>query len=279
MISPTGGAKPRKEKPKPILGPHPIPPDPFALTLNAKDGRTQSNVAHRGLTEKNGQSLVFIDHLRALLVKHHVSPEAALRNQQMREALQRLGVKIPKTGLRRYPVNSSTQKGNLAEIVLAEYAIASSGVMLPIYRLRYNPNVDQSMKGDDVLAFDLDGKPTRIIVGEAKFRAVSTATAVQEIVAGLVRSYKGSVPVSLQFVADRLFEAGDIDLGSRVLDCARQFALGKLRLDYVGMLLSDAQSGTRVDTATPPSLRRLAMISVGVADPDALVQACYKHLE
>ncbi|MFQ6963494.1 MAG: Hachiman antiphage defense system protein HamA [Oscillospiraceae bacterium] len=38
------------------------------------------------------------------------------------------------------------------------------------YRLRYNTNPDQSMKGDDVLLFDLDSDPVRIVVGESKFR-------------------------------------------------------------------------------------------------------------
>jgi hypothetical protein len=36
------------------------------------------------------------------------------------------------------------------------------------------------MKGDDVLAFDLDSHPVRVIVGEAKFRATSTKDSVQE---------------------------------------------------------------------------------------------------
>jgi hypothetical protein len=53
------------------------------------------------------------------------------------------------------------------------------------------------MKGDDVLAFDLDSHPVRVIVGEAKFRATSTKGSVQEIVTGLVRSFKAGVNVTL----------------------------------------------------------------------------------
>jgi Cap4 SAVED domain len=99
--------------------------------------------------------------------------------------------------LPRFPIDPSTRKGNLAEVVLAEYLVAATGIVLPIYRLRYNPNIDQSMKGDDVLAFDLDSNPVRIIVGEAKFRGTSTKKAVEEIVDGLARSTKqGSRPRS-----------------------------------------------------------------------------------
>src|SRR5262249_42902052 len=146
------------------------------------------------------------------------------------------------------------------------------------YRLRYNPNVDQSMKGDDVLAFDLDATPVRIVVGEAKFRGTSSSDAVTEIVGGLLRSHKGGVPASLQFVADRLFETGQTDLGRRVQECATLFALGNLRIDYVGMLLSDTQTAARIDAATPNPPHRLAMISLAVPDPDSLAADCYKAL-
>jgi hypothetical protein len=214
-----------------------------------------------------------------MLVRHHASPAALKRTEEHKEAMKLLGFDTEQARLRRFPTNPSTQKGNLAEIVLAEYIVAASGVVLPVYRLRYNPNVDQSMKGDDVLAFDLDMKPVRIIVGEAKFRAAASTAAVEEIVEGLCRSHRGGIPMSLQFVADRLFDSGQVELGRRVLDCAKLFAQGELRIDYVGLLLSDAQAGARVDDATPASLHRLAMISLGVSQPDSLVSACYQELE
>jgi hypothetical protein len=249
------------------------------VSLTAKDGKTASKALHRALAEKDGSRAAAVKALRTMLVNHHASPEALKRTKAHREAMKRLGLDAEQAQLRRFPTNPSTQKGNLAEIVLAEYVVAASGLKLPVYRLRYNPNVDQSMKGDDVLAFDLDANPPRILVGEAKFRGVSSAASVKEIVAGLLRSYKGGVPASLQFVADRLFEAGEVDLGTQVMNCAKLFALGELRIDYVGMLLSDTKSAERVEEATPGALRRLVMISLGVKDPDALVTACYANLE
>lgn len=220
-----------------------------------------------------------IEGIHEMLVQHHADPKALKRSKQQREAMKRLGFEKEQAQLSRFPANPSTRKGNLAEIVLAEYVVAAGGVSSPVYRLRYNPNIDQSMKGDDVLAFDLDADPVRVIVGEAKFRGVSSRAAVKEIVDGLVRSHKGGVPASLQFVADRLFEAGQADLGGRVVECATLFALGKLRLDYVGMLLSDTQVAERVNKATQNSLRRLAMISLGVEDPNSLIEPCYSKLE
>jgi len=262
-----------------ILGDHPVSPHPFGELLIATDAATKNKVPHRVMVEADGSRPAVVVALREMVVQHHAGPEARKRSEQLREAIERLGLGAQLARLRRFPVNPATQKGNLAEIVLAEYVVAASKAALPVYRLRYNPNVDQSMKGDDVLAFDLDADPVRIIVGEAKFRATSSATVVDEIVEALVRSHKAGIPASLQFVADRLFDAGDVVLATRVSDCARLFALGRLRIDYVGMLLSDIQSRSRVDAATPNSLRRLAMISLGVNDPDSLVTDCYSKLE
>lgn len=217
--------------------------------------------------------------IREMLVLHHTSPAARELTAKHHEAMARLGFGEEQARLSRFPTHPSTRKGNLAEVVLAEYVAVTASVALPVYRLRYNPNVDQSMKGDDVLAFDLDSDPVRIVVGEAKYRATSSADAVREIVEGLVRSHKGGIPASLQFVADRLFEMQQSDLGVRVFECAKLFALGRLRLDYVGLLLGDTRSAERVASSTPASLRRLAMISLGVENPDSLVDACFTGLE
>lgn len=275
--APTSGVT--TDTPTPILGAHPTPPHPLGEVLRATDGKTESDVLHRMLQEREGKRPSMIANLRTMLIRHHASPEALKRSQQHREALQRLGVPSTQTALRRFPTSESTQKGNLAEVVLAEYIAAANQATLPIYRLRYNPNIDQSMKGDDVLAFDLDANPVRIIVGESKFRELSTVVAVREIAENLAQSHKGGIPISLQFVADRLFEEGNTKLGERVLECARLFAIGKLQLDYVGLLFSDTKSADRVDRATPSVLRRLAMLSLGVIEPDSLVAACYNGLE
>jgi hypothetical protein len=247
--------------------------------LVANDSLTSTRVPHRELMEADGKRPAIVKSIRKMLVRHHISPEAMKRDRQQREAMARLGFAAQQERLRRFPTSSKTRKGNLAEVVLAEYIVAASGADLPVYRLRYNPNVDQSMKGDDVLAFDLDADPVRIIVGEAKFRAASTTAAVTDIVDSLLRSHKGGIPVSLQFIADRLFDSAQADLGARIMECAKLFALGKLRLDYVGMLLSDTRSAERVDQAAPNSLRRLVMISLGIETPSALVDACYEDLE
>jgi hypothetical protein len=262
-----------------ILGVHPAESHPFGSLLSAIDGETNSGVPHRTLAEHNNQRKALVECVREMLIRHHVSPEALERDKKRRAAMKRQGFEDVQSSMKRFPTNTSTQKGNLAEVVLAEYLIAASDVSLPIYRLRYNPNVDQAMKGDDVLAFDLDSDPIRIIVGESKFRSSSSKAAVIEIVEGLLRSHKGGIPASLQFVADLLFETGKIDLGERVLECATMFALEKLRIDYVGLLMSDTRSASKLNQHTDNTLHRLAVISFGLDSPSSIVDPCFNGLE
>lgn len=262
-----------------ILGDHPTDCHAFGVLLTASDGSTESGVPHRELSECDGQRKAIVEYIREMLVRHHVSPEAIERDRLRRAAMQHLGFEDDQSRMRRFPTNPSTQKGNLAEVVLSEYIAAANEVSLPVYRLRYNPNVEQAMKGDDVLAFDLDSDPVRVIVGESKFRTISSKAAVMDIVEGLVRSYKGGIPASLQFVADRLFETGNEDLGERILECATLFALEKLRLEYVGLLMSDTRSANRLNQHTDNSLHRLVVISFGLDSPASIVDPCFNGLE
>jgi hypothetical protein len=238
-----------------------------------------TQVPHRALSERQNNRDRVVAQFREMLVRYHASEEQLRRSRRRRQAMIRLGFGAEQARLGRFPVLEDTRKGNLAEIVLAEYLGAATSATVPIYRLRYNPNVDQSMKGDDVLAFDLDADPVRIIVGESKFRQTASVAAVKEIVSDLARSHRAGIPVSLQFVADHLFDGGRTDEGIRIERCAELFASGKLRLDYVGLLLSDTHARDRVQRGTPGQLVRLAMISLGVADPDSLVRDCYQGLD
>lgn len=263
---------------KTVLGPHPAP-DGFGCYTNAQDGKTQSGVAHRSLSQDEGCQDETIKQIRQALVRHHANPAMLERDRRRRALLRQLGYAGSKAQSRRLPRSPITQKGNLAEVFLAEYLVASADAALPVYRLRYNPNVEQSMKGDDVLAFDLDADPVRVIIGEAKFRSTPSKASVVKIISGLVTSHQAGLPTSLQFIADRLFESNDVVLGQRVEDCARLLAIGKLDLRYVGLLMGTSKSRERVDEHAVNSLRHLAMISVCLDSPSELVDLCYDALE
>lgn len=255
-----------------IVGPHPLPPHPCGVHFAALDQQSEHSVPHRVLDESPMQLAEFTAAMTQWIVTHHISPEAIERDRIRRDALARQGLVDP---TQRFPTNTSTQKGNWAEILLAEYVAASSNAQIPIYRLRYNTNVDQSMKGDDVLAFDLDSNPVRILVGEAKFRSTPSKQVVDDLVGALVKSHAGNIPASLQFVADRLFDAGKNELGAKVAECNSLIARGRLQLDYVGLLVSSEKAHSYVNKNAQSSVRRLAVISLALADPESVVGNSY----
>jgi hypothetical protein len=80
------------------------------------------------------------------------------------------------------------------------------------------------MKGYDVLLFDLDSTLVRIIVREDKFRETPSKEVVVDIINSLVCSYKIGIPISLQFVADRLFEDGSDELRKKIFEISLLFS-------------------------------------------------------
>lgn len=254
------------------LGPHPLPPHPCGVHFAATDQNTSHAVRHRVLDDGPMQPVEFSAAMTQWIVNHHVSPGSIERDRVRRQALARQGLVDP---VQRFPINSSTQKGNWAEILLAEYVSASCSAQLPVYRLRYNPNVDQSMKGDDVLAFDLDSNPVRVLVGEAKFRTTPSKAVVEELIGALVKSHSGNIPASLQFIADLLFESGNNELGEKVASCNALFAQGRLQLDYVGLLVSSRAAHLHVQRNAKSSVSRLAVMSLGLANPEEIVAASF----
>lgn len=259
-----------------LIGAHPKAPHPCGVHFSVKDGVTSHKLAHRQLHDSSLDRSLFATETAKWIVAHHMSEDSIERDRVRREALQRQGLPDP---TKRFPINENTKKGNWTEVFLAEYIQAEGTLTLPVYRLRYNPNVDQSMKGDDVLAFDLDSDPVRVLVGEAKFRATPSKAVVEEIVGALEKSHAGNIPASLQFVADRLFETGNTELGSKVAKCNELFALGKLSLGYVGLLVSNADAHRHVATNGQSQLTRLAIISLGCDSPEKLVSEAFAHAQ
>lgn len=275
-------ATPSKGKKHPcdaILGSHPSTPDVLAECLTATNALTDHGAPHRKLNEVTGKRKTLVKATREMLITHHLSEETINREKKRAKAFANLGFKNQAAKVKRFPTNDTTQKGNLAEIILAEYVVASANTSLPVYRLRYNPNVDQSMKGDDVLAFDLEGTPTRLIVGEAKFRKTSSAQVVEELINNLSRSKLNGLPTSLTFVLDRLYESGNQDLAEKVENCILLFAKGKLELSYVGFLMSDTAASRHVKENGTAAIDRFAIISFGLDAPEKLVEQCFKDLE
>jgi hypothetical protein len=113
--------------------------------------------------------------------------------------------------------NPDTCKAHLAEILACEYA-RTRGYEVPVLRLRYNPNPDQSMKGDDILGFQFASPSSgtdSVLVGEAKYRGAYRSEVVQQACDALQAGFR-PYPASMEFVAAILDLQGDGAKASRV---------------------------------------------------------------
>jgi len=251
--------------------------DLMQKAFSSDDSMTVSGINHRKLTEKDTNKLC--EYMESRIKNHHISEENYKIRRDILNALSKEGLatsscKSP------YPViNEKTRKGNYAEILMAEYLQETTEAKIPIYRLRYNPNPEQAMKGDDVLLFDLDSTPVRIIIGEAKFRKTPDKAVVDEAIEGLMRARDNVVPVSLFFVAETLRAEGKNDYADKIENCAILIAQGKVETDYVGLLLSNSNASTPVDKHTPNTLHNLLMISVAMHSPENVVKEAFDKVE
>ncbi len=121
------------------------------------------------------------------------------------------------------PRDRRTRSGNFIEILACELA-KRLGYDIPVLRLQYNPNRDQSMKGDDILGFrEMGGEASgnRILVGEGKFRSDFEMEAVKEAYNGLKVKVR-SGPISMEFVAAILSREGDKQMAAKILQLRKQ---------------------------------------------------------
>lgn len=115
------------------------------------------------------------------------------------------------------PANLDTCKAHFAEILACEFA-GICGYEVPVLRLRYNPNPDQSEKGDDLLGFRFTASPTDpdyLIVGEAKYRSTYSAITVQKAYEALQNVHR-PYPTSMEFLAAILDLQGEKAKADRV---------------------------------------------------------------
>lgn len=127
--------------------------------------------------------------------------------------------------------------------------------------------------------FDLDSNPKRIIVGEAKFRKTSDKQVVVDMINGLLKAKNNIVPISLEFVAERLRGEGKTDLAEKVEECAILAVQGKITVDYVGLLMSDNKAHDSVNNHATAAIHNLLMISVSLNSPEVTVINTFDMVE
>lgn len=259
--------KSAKSEQSKLIGEHPVS-GVFSEWFECEDTPTTDGKKHRKLTNKGLENRE--DYLAIWIMKHHVSAPRLNRIRSKKEILRKHSFQEYMENRMPFPVKSTpTQKGNLGEIILGEYLTESSGLELLVYKLQYNPNVEQSMKGDDILLFDKNDIQNKIIMGEAKFRATKSKQALDDMVSSLTSA---NLPISLTFVCDRLAERGETNLADEIDKLITNLHKSKTSITYVGFYHSDIDVSKTIEKHLNSNNKNLVVISYGEDNPEQIVQ-------
>lgn len=251
-----------------LIGNHPGDDDPMGRWLASDDKPITKTKCHRELTEKvNDEEL--IEWMAQKLVEHHYTD---FQLERLKKRYEELGFKKYAEQNRKLPATDRVKKGNGTEVLLVEYIQCSIGRKLThAFKLRYNPNVDQSMKGDDTLLVDLntdgDNEKLRIFLGESKFRKTPDKVALNDIENSLA---KDKVPLSFTFLIEMVSKDNQ-ELASKLDDYVVQDVKDKGDLIYTGFLLSNNKTSKFVEDNLEIDNPHFIMISVGLENPEKFI--------
>lgn len=130
------------------------------------------------------------------------------------------------------PTGAKSRSGDIGEILASSFVTEFTGYKIGVLKLRWKDHREMAMRGDDILAVRIDPDvKVKFLKGEVKSRASLTKRAVDEARAALASNSGRPTPHALAFVADRLYEAGQIGLS----DLIDQYQL-KLRIGVKQLL-------------------------------------------
>lgn len=269
-----------------LIGKHPSAPEFFGTWLACDDiaiPTNKPNKKHRKLIEVGDRDEA-IQEIANIFVQHHIDPKRILTLKKRKvEILNKYGIKDFEEYVdseKLFPKDPITRRGNGAEILMAGYLQASSGLNLLVYRLRYNTNVEQSMKGDDCLLFNAGNLTEKVIVGEAKFRGKPDKESILEMIDNLQGAKR--LPISLGFISNIMTLTGEEERAVEISDLQFELTKGKVPVVNVGLLMSSKSHTRSMDAAlqvqyyldsTNPNL---VVLSLGLDNPGQIIEKAFE---
>lgn len=267
-----------------LIGNHPLAPHVYGVWLKSTDLPASVNKKHRKTEEIDGTRNVAINALAQWIVDYHVHNHSRKVISRKRAILKKHELDDYIDKMKLLPKAENTKKGDLGEIVLIEYLKESRGFEPIVYKLQYNTNVESAMKGDDVLMFNTSDLFSEVIYGECKFRSTPSKTVVDDIVENLQGAKR--LPASLEFVANVLDDRGETDLADNITELHIKIEDGTVPVTNVGFLIStksDVREGQdttkQVEKHLKTSNPRLVMISLGIDNPEQIVDEAFKRAD
>lgn len=256
-----------------LIGEHPKS-GLFFDWFECEDTFATTRKKHRKLINKGIESTTLVNNLAQWIIKHHFTEEREDKIKKKKQILDKHKFAQSMVGQVRFPIESvTTQKGNLAEIILAEYLTDTSGLETLVYKLRYNPNVEQSMKGDDILLFEKKNIQNKVIMGEAKFRENKDKKALDDIIKSLSSK---NLPISLSFVSNMLEREGKTALSEEIDDLITKLHNDITPITFVGFYFSELTAYQTIEKNLDSDNDNLVIVSYSEDNPSQLVKNSFE---
>ena len=153
----------------------------------------------------------------AVVVPGHYAAE-----EQVSRALARLGKTAAAALIQgKLPTTKGIRSGDLGEIYATEWIDAHcGGYLAPIKRLRWKDHRNMAMRGDDVIAINVDPESQRLrfLKTEAKSRVRLTGQVLANARTGLDKDGGRPSAHALAFISARLVELGELPLADAIDD-------------------------------------------------------------
>lgn len=256
-----------------ILGLHPTKHPLIGEWLDYDDKEPTETSCIRVLSEKKSFDDAVIDFFSKSLIDYHYT---SANIKSLKKKFEKLGLKEFGTYYaqsRNLPQNANTKKGNAVEVLMTEYSLAAIDKpnLTYAHRFRYNPNVDQSMKGDDMLIVDFsdEANPT-IYIGEAKFRKTVDKAVLEDVKKSLA---KDKMPLSLTFLRN-CFEGVDNYKYEKLDDMLIQ-ELSDYDIRYIGFIVGDKKAGKNIEEKWECDNPKHVMLVLSLDEPEEFVKQAF----
>lgn len=264
-----------------VIGGHPAAPNIFGVWLDHNDIAVTGTKKHRELSQNvHANRQTVIDWFARKLINHHMDDD---RLDRLKKKYRDLNFPQYAAANRKLPATDKTKKGNGIEVLLIEYIEACQGKPLhKHYKLRYNGNVNQAMKGDDVLLIDVvedaqKNDTVKLFLGESKFRSTPNAAIVNTLSSSLSAT---KLPLSYTFVVDELSKE---PATKNLADFLDEFIITEIKakgnIMYAGLLVSNTRASHFVEANLNNANDDLVIVSLGLDNPVDLINDAFAAAE
>jgi len=165
----------------------------------------------------------------------NVVPSHYASASRVSHILNRLGkIEAAEYVATKLPTGAKSRSGDIGEILASSFVTEFTGYKIGVLKLHWKDHREMAMRGDDILAVRIDPDvKVKFLKGEVKSRVNLTKKTVDEAQKAIASSNGRPTPHALAFVADRLYETGQVELSDLIDQYQLKLRIGVKQLSHM----------------------------------------------